>query len=310
MWTMTATQRLAYLFAIAVFVLAVACGPAVPATPTAPPSLSPVPALGQAELKYVLLSRFGPISWCDPDFYPIAHEDEQTLAERRLPEIRADAETYTTITGHLAIAPGPDLSDAQKLAVYRDWKLLNAVVLNPTADGKYGFDLITETNVGLGQGKRHAGTIDSAGAIEFAIEEDTFLVSCPICLARGTLIDTPNGSVPVEQLRPGDRVWTVDESGRRVAMPLAMVGSTPVPASHRVVHAVLDDGRELWVSAGHRLPDGRTVGDLRSGDDLDGGRVLSAELVAYSGGATFDVLPAGSAGWYWANGIMLASTLH
>jgi hypothetical protein len=43
---------------------------------------------------------------------------------------------------------------------------------------------------------------------------------------------------------------------------------------------------------------------------MDGGRVVSAERVAYTGGATFDVLPAGTTGAYWANGVLLGSTLR
>jgi hypothetical protein len=64
------------------------------------------------------------------------------------------------------------------------------------------------------------------------------------------------------------------------------------------------------VSPGHRLPDGRRLGDLRPGDPVDGGAVASAALKTYDGGATFDLLPSGGTGTYWANGIQLASTLR
>jgi Hint domain-containing protein len=266
--------------------------------------------LSQAQWKYALLARFGPISWCDPDYYPVAHADEQVLAEQRLPEIQADTETYAAILDHLGIAGGADLSEAQKLAIYREWKLLNAVHLTPTGDGRFGFDLITETDVGLGRGVHSVGTIDAQGTIEVQLTEDSFLTACPICLSRGTLIDTPRGPVPVELLRQGDVVWTVDAFGRRVATPLLQVGSTPVPSTHRVVHLVLDDARELWVSPGHPLADGRTLGELSPGDLMDSARVVTAELVAYAGGSTFDILPGGATGFYWANGVLLASTLR
>ena len=281
-------------------------------SPSLPPPPSPTPAgtLGEAQLKYILLARFGPISWCDPDFYPVAHADEQVLAEQRLPEIQADAATYQAIRDELGIADDSDLSDADKLAIYGEWKLLNAVHLEPTGDGGAAFDLITITNEGLGQGVHETGTIAADGTIDIAVQEDSFLTSCPICLARGTLIDTPNGSVPVQDLRPGDVVWTIDAAGRRVAAPLLKTGSMPVPDSHRVVHVVLDDGRELWVSPGHPLTDGRSAGDLKTGDHLDGALVRVAELVGYDGGATFDILPNSATGYYWANGIVLGSTLR
>lgn len=287
--------------------------PTPPPTPTTTPSPSPSPTptntLSQAQLKYALLTRLGPISWCDPDFYPIAHQDEQLLAEQRLPEIQADSETYQAVLDHLGITDDRDLSAGDKLAIYREWKLLNAVHLEPAGDGRAAFDLITITDEGLGQGVHTTGTIAANGTIEITLSEDSFLTACPICLARGTLIDTPTGPARVEDLRPGDLVWTLDAAGRRVAMPLLRTGSTPVPDSHRVVHLVLDDGRELWVSPGHPLADGREAGDLRESDLVDGGRAVTAELVSYAGGATFDILPDGPTGFYWANGILIASTL-
>ena len=286
--------------------------PTASPSPTPAPSATPTAALSPAQLRYILLDQFSPISWCDPDFYPIQRQDEQQSADERWAEIIADAPTYPAIIDHLALDPGRDpagLDAAERLAVYREWKLLNAVALQPF-DGVYGFDLISETNVGLGQGIHSAGTIDGQGAIELALQEQSFLTACPICLARGTLIDTPTGKVAVENLSVGDLVWTTDGSGARVAQALVRVGSTPVPASHKVVHLVLDDGREAWVSPGHPTADGRVVGGLLAGDALDGATVVRAERVAYVGGATFDVLPGGPTGLYWANGILLGSTIR
>jgi hypothetical protein len=283
-------------------------------TPSPSPSPSPTPATGlsQAELRYALLAEFSPISWCDPDFYPIARQDEQISADEHWPEIVADQPTYRAITEHLGIA-GADpavLDAAERLAVYRDWKLLSALHLEPLHGGGHAFDLITETNAGLGQGIRFTGTIDAHGVIDIALQEDSFLTACPICLARGTLIDTPAGPVAVQDLRAGDLVWTLDGAGRRVAQPLVRIGTTPVPANHEVVHLVLADGREASVSPGHPTADGRTAGTLRVGDILDGSAITSADRVAYSGGATFDILPDGQSGAYWANGILLGSTLR
>ena len=42
---------------------------------------------------------------------------------------------------------------------------------------------------------------------------------------------------------------------------------------------------------------------------VDGARVASAERVRAAGSATYDVLPDGGTGIYWANGILLQSTL-
>jgi hypothetical protein len=76
-----------------------------------------------------------------------------------------------------------------------------------------------------------------------------------------------------------------------------------------MVHLVLADGRELLVSPGHRTADGRQLGLLAAGDALDGSTIVLWELVTYAGGRTYDLLPAGTTGTYWANGILLSSTL-
>jgi hypothetical protein len=132
---------------------------------------------------------------------------------------------------------------------------------------------------------------------------------CPICLARGTQIATPDGPVPVEALRVGMTVWTAGADGQPKQATVLAVGSTPMPAGHRVVRLVLADGRELRASPAHPLADGRLVGALAPGDIVDGSTVVTAEREPYEGGATFDLLPAGPTGACWAEGIALGSTL-
>jgi hypothetical protein len=43
---------------------------------------------------------------------------------------------------------------------------------------------------------------------------------------------------------------------------------------------------------------------------VDGAAIVSIELVAYSGHATYDLLPAGDTGVYWADGVPLGTTLQ
>jgi len=42
---------------------------------------------------------------------------------------------------------------------------------------------------------------------------------------------------------------------------------------------------------------------------VDGAKVTLWELVPYRGSRTYDLLPAGTTGEYWADGILLSSTL-
>ena len=82
-----------------------------------------------------------------------------------------------------------------------------------------------------------------------------------MCLAAGTLIATPVGPVPVEDLQAGMLLWTVDAKNHKVAMPVIKTTAVPVPPQHRMIHLVLTNGRELWVSPGHPTADGRTVSE-------------------------------------------------
>ena len=100
---------------------------------------------------------------------------------------------------------------------------------------------------------------------------------CPICLARGTLIDTPAGPVAVERLRLGDPSGRSTADGRRVAGTVIALGSTAAPPDHEVVRLVLEDGRTVTASPGHPLADGRLLGDLRPGDAVDGSRIAVAD---------------------------------
>jgi hypothetical protein len=133
---------------------------------------------------------------------------------------------------------------------------------------------------------------------------------CPICLASNTRIATPDGDVNVKDLKIGMVVWSPDAQGKKVARSIINLTRTPVPASHKVVHLVLSDGREAWVSPNHPIMNGQSVGALSVGDAYDGANVVSAELVPYWDDATYDLLPDGETGAYWADGILLESTLR
>lgn len=137
-----------------------------------------------------------------------------------------------------------------------------------------------------------------------------YMRACPICLAKNTLIETPQGAVTVQDIRVGAMVWTTDKSGVRVQGVVVEVSKTPVPPTHIMVNLLLNDGRTLLVSPGHPTVDGRTVGELVAGDVYDSAQVVSASRVSYGDGYTYDILPSGDTGFYFANGIMLNSTLH
>jgi len=267
------------------------------------PSTTAVP-LTATELKYKLLADYPGYFWCDPDVYPIAREgQEQANAAAQFPTIQANTELFNAILAHLGIAQKPQYTDEEKLLIYRQYKLLNYGVQLTQSGGGYTFSI----RVGSNQGKTLEGTITTAGVITVT-KTTSSINTCPICLAKGTLIDTPAGQVAVEDIVAGATVWTFDPRGKPYAVAVEKAASTPVPESFILVKIVLSDGRTVTAAAGHPDANGKPLGQLKPGDVLDNGTVASTEFVTYSG-ATYDILPSGGTGLYRAGGIMLMSTL-
>ena len=278
--------------------LAIACG-AAGSTPVGTP-------LNIYELKFKLMDSVGKPVYCDPDFYPVAREGgEQASAIQQYQEIRSVADRYAVIIAHEHL-PSGDLNDAQKLAVYRAFKLLRAAVLAGTGN-EYTFEFrVQAPSDGIELVK---GTVRIDGVVTVTSRTASGPPNCPICLAAGVLIATPTGAIPVTEVRAGMLVWSATARGGRIAVPVLEIGSTPVPAGHLMVHLRLADGRELLASPGHRTSDGRPLGSLAVGVNVDGSPVALWELIPYSGDRTYDLLPAGATGTYWANGVLLSSTL-
>jgi Hint domain-containing protein len=274
------------------------------------PGPSPGPSLSAAEVRLSIVDQLGPRWYCDPDEYPVARGTEQERAIERWPELQAENELMRAIAARLGIDVDGPVSDAGKLAVYRVWKVAVSIPLDPVDAAHWRFDYLAQPIAGATQGVHTTGTIDDHGTIEVDQRSLEGEPPCPICLSVGTMIDTPEGATPVERLRLGDAVWTLDGNGRRIAGTVIALGSTPVPAGHQVVRLVLDDGRTVTASPGHPLPDGRSVGELRLGDAVDGSRVVAVDLITDAGADTYDLVASGPTGTYLAGGIPLASTLR
>ena len=257
------------------------------------------------ELKYALLAEFPDMFYCDPDFYPVARDDEMELARQCFRELRANAEEFLAILEHHGLTWRDTYGDDEMLLIYREHKRQAAIQLVVEGDA-YRFQL--RTGEREGQGFLVTGRIDRRGAIS-GVQRECTITTCPICLAGRTLIDAPAGAMPVEELQVGDLVWTADALGAPLAARVGAIGRALAPEGHRMVHLAFDDGRELWASLGHPTADGRTLGELRPGDALDKGLVVFAERAPYDQPLTYDLLPEGPTGAYWANGILVGSTL-
>lgn len=129
------------------------------------------------------------------------------------------------------------------------------------------------------------------------------------CLPGNSRISTPNGSVLVKDLQVGDYVWTSDRFGGRVQTIIVKKTKRIASKNHKMAHVILADGRELVVSPGHPIIDYKQIGSLVKGGDLDMSYVASIKVIPYKGKYTYDILPYGDTGGYWANNIPIGSTL-
>jgi len=224
-------------------------------------------------------------------------------ALQQFANIQNNSEEFAAILEHLKLPNKSGYSEVEKLSIYREHKkLTRAATLTPSGN-IYNFSLRTGENQGL----HIQGTITISGQISITKQEPSFN-TYPICLSRGTLIDTINGPLPVEYVQTGIMVRTLDSAGKRL-MPVIKTSSTIVPLFFQVVKITLGDGRAITASPGHPSSERRPLNDYRVGDILDGGRVIKVERTVYEGTRTYDLLPAGGTGGYWANGILLGSTL-
>ena len=259
-------------------------------------------ALTTPDLKYRLIDTIGRPLFCGPPVVrmPLDGEAAQEVAALR----SQDPASFDAIIRHEKL-DATHLSANDDRRILEQAQLLQALRLQ--ADGQlFRFDYTAARP----SPEHVVGTIDSRGAISLESHDPTPFpgkYGCPICLAAGDRIATPTGEVPVSELRPGMLVWTVD-AGHRVTAPISVVSHTPAPFGHRVIRLVLADGRSVVASPGHPTADGRRVGELNPGDLLDGSRVVTTEVLPYVGD-TWDLLPLSSTGEYWADGVLLGSTL-
>ena len=199
------------------------------------------------------------------------------------------------------------LANDQRLAAYRDHKKLTVIAMTAVPGG-YEYELATSAS-----GGEPDQTVDGLVSREGGIYEHSRRArpgGCPKCLEADTRIATPYGDVLAADIEPGDVVWTVDGSCRRVAAPVDRVVRRATPGPHLMLRLVLSDGRVLVVAGAHPAVDGTYLRELRAGQRYDGAAIVSIGWVQSRAPATYDLLPAGPTGDYWANGILVGSTLN
>ena len=284
--------------------------------PTSTPTPSPtVPPGTLAPLRYAVMDSVnGTIQFCDSDYYPIGSAGREQQNADAYVANPTDKLEFDTILNRLGLSNLSVFSGDQKLRIYREHKRLNVIFMQSQAGGSFSFSIKVQYNSttapqGVGPGTYLVkGAISQAFAVSVASRDSAVLV-CPICLSAGTKIDTPSGPILVQNIKSGDLVFTQDAIGAKVASPVVQIASRPTQPGQKIVHLMLQDGRAVWISANHPLADGRLAGALKAGDVVDGSRVVRLEVTPYDASATYDLLPDSAKGTYWANGILVGSTL-
>lgn len=277
--------------------------------PTGPASASPPAALGGVtlavwRLRYVLLGHYPDFAYCDPDLYPVARADEQSAADGWWVGVDNDSPEVQAILAHHGWRE--PLASARRLAAYRDHKKLTVIAMTAVAGG-YRYQLSTSATGGEPD-QTVTGLVTASGEVREGSRRAR-PGGCPICLEEATRIATPDGDVPVAYLRPGDLVWTVDAAGHRVAAGVVRAARRDTPGPHLMLRLALSDGRLLVAAGAHPTADGRYLRQLHTGQRYDGAAVVSVAWVPSMAPATYDILPAGVTTAYWANGILVSSTL-
>ncbi len=157
---------------------------------------------------------------------------------------RLDSTVAYTMT--ITYLPGSGLPPATVTAGILQDEAGNIFLLGPQTAGA--------SNTALGAAAIQQITIGPVAKADYSgVAVPRFAVDF-LCFGRGTRIATPGGEVPVERLRPGDLVVTVDGG----AVPLRLLAGRRVAAEGRLAPVVVPKGaignrRELVLSPQHRL---------------------------------------------------------
>lgn len=87
-------------------------------------------------------------------------------------------------------------------------------------------------------------------ALSRKLNVDIVLISQMMCLAKGTLIQTPSGEVPIETLKAGDVVVDDTYWGRKAKK----IASVSKQVHQRAFRISLESGHRITVSENHRFP--------------------------------------------------------
>ncbi len=175
---------------------------------------------------------------------------------------------------------------------------------------------LSSSSGGISENCGSKGSCRGENGIELPCPEGTFCSglpaygcyppNCPvpICCSPDTRIRTTGVQKRIADIWEGEIV--LSDGGKPVKV--VKVSKTEVK-NHKILKVLLNDATILEISPGHPTADGRKFKDLKMGDYIDGRMVVETKLIPYKYQYTHDILPDSKTGNYYANGVLIGSTL-
>lgn len=129
------------------------------------------------------------------------------------------------------------------------------------------------------------------------------------CLPAATLISTSLGAHAVSELKVNDLVWSYNSNNEKILVPIKKMNIQAIPKGYQMIELLLSDGRKLTVSPLHPDRYGCPLDELQAGDFFNESKVISKSIVVYNKPYTYDLLPDSETRLYFANDILVGSTL-
>ena len=245
----------------------------------------------------VLDALHGAVSFCGP---PVAIAPTPATIRDEFRSFKRQRALYRAVLAHEGFKGG-HLSTAEMQRALEVFHQIESIRLRRAGD-TYAFTAYTS---GGAYDHLVSGSVDASGGV--TVQHRTIgRQNCPICLARSVVIATPRGPVSVTRIHDGMIVWSTDRHGHRIRA--TVLRTRHRRASGELLRITLADGHSVAVSPGHPTANGEAVGSLGVGDRLAGSSITSIAWVSYDG-VTYDLLPSGSTHTYFADGVLLGTTL-
>lgn len=127
------------------------------------------------------------------------------------------------------------------------------------------------------------------------------------CASPDTPIATASGNRAIRDLRVGDLVYSVHRDSIQL-VPIKRIHRVAA-VNHHVLRVEFASGAKFEMSAMHPTANGKPLSAFGVGDELMGERIVRVTRIPFQHSHTYDILPDSDTGTYFADGVLVGSTL-